>query len=302
MFAPGSYEYWQSWHNAHNANMFDISHGKMHSSSQQERRSSAAAECWICRKLEEKNPDLRQYKGSLFHIIEQSRSNPSVYKIMFYDEEDCEESKLYKGSPRFVHVQRSDTSTDVFDAAVKSRLCTRTSQDDVLQLALEWLKTCQDSHDCLAQSRDAWYPSRLLDVSCGDSVRLVITADERVSGDYVTLSHCWGSEPFLFMTPDNISKFTNGYPVENLSLTFREAITVTKYLDIKYLWIDSYCIMQGDSRIAREDWSREAEQMHKVYTNSCLNIGCAHSDGPRYVPSHIPPAFLETFYAAANFG
>ena len=41
--------------------------------------------------------------------------------------------------------------------------------------------------------------------------------------------------------------------------------------DIRYLWIDSLCIIQDD----KEDWSQESCQMCEVYGNSFLNIAAA---------------------------
>ncbi|KAI0158697.1 heterokaryon incompatibility protein-domain-containing protein [Pestalotiopsis sp. NC0098] len=77
-----------------------------------------------------------------------------------------------------------------------------------------------------------------------------------------------------------MSKFTDGYPLEEIPRTFQEVVQVIKHLKIRYLWIDSYCIIQGDSEDAREDWNREAQKMCSVYTNSYLNIGSAYSKNP----------------------
>lgn len=58
--------------------------------------------------------------------------------------------------------------------------------------------------------------------------------------------------------------------------TFQDTIAVCRYLHIRYLWIDSVCIMQDKDDLS--DWSREASLMHKVYTYSHCNI--AASDAP----------------------
>jgi len=61
---------------------------------------------------------------------------------------------------------------------------------------------------------------------------------------------------------------TTGIPRESLSQSFKDAITVTKHLGYRYLWIDSLCIIQDDDR----DWERECGRMADVYGNADLVI------------------------------
>jgi hypothetical protein len=57
--------------------------------------------------------------------------------------------------------------------------------------------------------------------------------------------------------------------------TFQEAILVSRELRIRYLWIDSLCIMQDRDDLS--DWAREASLMYKVYSNSYCNISAPDS-------------------------
>jgi len=54
---------------------------------------------------------------------------------------------------------------------------------------------------------------------------------------------------------------------------FHDAITVTRKSGLKYLWIDSLCIIQDDSL----DWAREAAKMDRVYANAYLTIAATSS-------------------------
>lgn len=56
-----------------------------------------------------------------------------------------------------------------------------------------------------------------------------------------------------------------------LSQTFRDAITITRQLNIRYLWIDSLCIIQDDLR----DWEFESANMSSIYRSSILTIAAA---------------------------
>jgi hypothetical protein len=57
-------------------------------------------------------------------------------------------------------------------------------------------------------------------------------------------------------------------PVATLPKTFADAVLLTRKLGIKYIWIDSLCIIQGDP----EDWVRESARMAEVYQNAVLTI------------------------------
>ena len=120
-------------------------------------------------------------------------------------------------------------------------------------------------------------PSRVLDV--GDhqdltsyhSVHLhVRTQDER--GTYVALSHRWGlrgsQKMPLQTTRRNLKQHCKGISYKCLPSTFRDAITVTRMLGIRYLWIDALCILQDD----QDDWLKQSSQMGSIFKNSLLTI------------------------------
>ncbi|KAL9117158.1 MAG: hypothetical protein Q9187_006309 [Circinaria calcarea] len=90
----------------------------------------------------------------------------------------------------------------------------------------------------------------------------------RLDGPYVSLSHRWGSTSIAMTTQDTLAMFMNGVEVSGLPQTFQDAIIITKKLGIQYLWIDSLCIIQGDSK----DWQHEAALMDNVYRNAVCNL------------------------------
>jgi len=62
-------------------------------------------------------------------------------------------------------------------------------------------------------------------------------------------------------------------PTESLSHIFLDAIGFTRSLGVRFLWIDSLCILQD----SLEDWRAEALQMHKIYGNCICNIAATGS-------------------------
>ncbi|KAH8664816.1 heterokaryon incompatibility protein-domain-containing protein [Ilyonectria robusta] len=140
-----------------------------------------------------------------------------------------------------------------------------------------WLSVCTSSHtNCpnWASSRRIGrrhLPTRVLDVGrVGDeSIRLHLSLDSDTS-DYIALSYCWGPRKNPIMTTrDSLSRHINtGINVSDLPETLRDAVHLTRLLNVKYLWIDALCIVQQD----RDDWIREAAQMSSVYSQALLTI------------------------------
>lgn len=121
-------------------------------------------------------------------------------------------------------------------------------------------------------------PTRLLDIAprLDLSVILVETTESMslpTIPSYATLSHCWGVKEFLKTLSTNILSFKQCIPFEDLPQTFKDAISVARQLGLRYIWIDSLCIIQD----SQADWRHESALMASVYSNSYLNIAATAS-------------------------
>jgi hypothetical protein len=151
-----------------------------------------------------------------------------------------------------------------------------------LQRIFHWLKTCAEKHDTCNTSNqdDAWYPARLLDLDKCETdstfVQLIDSAKEPLLGSYITLSHCWGGTKPLQLTQQMASQHQPAFLVADMPKTFQDALGVCRKLGIRYLWIDSLCIIQDKDDL--QDWYREASLMSKVYLHSRCNIPAAHGE------------------------
>jgi hypothetical protein len=56
--------------------------------------------------------------------------------------------------------------------------------------------------------------------------------------------------------------------LHSLPLSFLDAINITRRLGLRFLWIDSLCIIQD----SREDWLKESSDMGRVYQEAFLTI------------------------------
>ena len=76
----------------------------------------------------------------------------------------------------------------------------------------------------------------------------------------------------------NILSMKDRIELSDLSKTFQDAMKVAQYLGLRYIWIDSLCIIQD----SKEDWQKEAGLMGQVYSNSVCKISATGaSDGSK---------------------
>lgn len=113
-------------------------------------------------------------------------------------------------------------------------------------------------------------PTRL--IFLGDAyIKLCLSSEFGTTLKYATLSHCWGSLPFMTLTTTNFEAFRNSIPLKDISKTFLDAVFVASELGFQYLWVDSLCIVQNDS----DDWNAKSSLMSDVYGNSTINMAAS---------------------------
>ncbi|KAF2018255.1 HET-domain-containing protein [Aaosphaeria arxii CBS 175.79] len=115
-------------------------------------------------------------------------------------------------------------------------------------------------------------PKRLIDVGrVGRPIRLIDTHEKKAQ--YAALSHCWGKGPTLTATKSNWQKLSSNIPFDALPSLFQDAIIITRQLGLRYLWIDSLCIIQDSVR----DWETESTKMGSIYENGHITISATSS-------------------------
>jgi hypothetical protein len=148
-----------------------------------------------------------------------------------------------------------DPTTDPCMGNVAWRECSPSFASRFFRVT-EWLSMCLVKHILCGSSDDAppQLPIRVLDVGVQGAVRLL--ASNSSTGRYTGLSHCWGTGPVPRTTRSTLEGYTNSVPLDSLSKTFQDAIEVIPLLGIRYLWVDSLCIIQD----CPEDWQNEGAQ------------------------------------------
>ncbi|KAN0119298.1 HET domain containing protein [Hyaloscypha variabilis] len=169
-----------------------------------------------------------------------------------------------------------------------------------LSTMLEFINTCDSDHpNCGNSLKDHLIlPSRFIEVGSHEGnvePRLVSSLGISPSERYTTLSHCWGANPEsmpLQTTKSTESAHKRSLPMAKLPKTFRDAVNVTRALGIRYIWIDSLCIIQDDMG----DWEQEAAKMASIYEGTFLTLAAVdsyNSNGGLFLETVMSPVHFE---------
>ncbi|CZR67421.1 uncharacterized protein PAC_17320 [Phialocephala subalpina] len=198
-------------------------------------------------------------------------------QILFFEFEDLEGVAVNKEMARAseaIRICYSDTPC--------SKETTSTGSIASLQRAKTWIDQCIQEHQICQheeQTKRA-FPTRLVRLDTTEDLKLYLcdAQDLPESTQYMTLSHRWGTGKLNTLTLQNIEDLRACIPFTDLTKTFQDAIIITRFMGIEYIWIDSLCIIQDSA----EDWERESLLMRDVYTNSYCNIAATHAmDGQK---------------------
>lgn len=168
-----------------------------------------------------------------------------------------------------------------------------------LEILRQWAINCDSDHEELscqqhqvgASSVSLTLPTRLIDVGGSNDAEVRLWEPSiRDVGAWIALSHPWGPPPHFSTNRQNLSAHIAGMRIDELPQTFRDAITVTRSLGLRYLWIDSLCIIQGDGG----DFSQESKRMEEVYSGAYCVIAASRTTshysgflGPRVDRDHV---------------
>jgi hypothetical protein len=136
----------------------------------------------------------------------------------------------------------------------------------------KWLRECDEKHSCAPQATKL--PTRVLDLGEDiNSQEAILVENHERLGRYIALSHCWGLSHRIKTLKSTIAAHKRGLAISALPRTFQDAIVASKKFGIRYLWIDTLCIIQDDAA----DWEHESSKMGDVYSNAYLTIAASSS-------------------------
>ncbi|CZR55669.1 uncharacterized protein PAC_05557 [Phialocephala subalpina] len=222
-------------------------------------RSSAAKGCWLCQAVDYQLGIALQDQAKppdLTNQVELQMARIPHLLLWFVDNTTTASGYLDE-------LKVSDYYQFVYGLQPRA-LQENPSSEATFKLIYGWLNLCIQDHHCY-QGEQKFSPTRVIDVS-GLAPRLHLC--NGIAEPYVTLSHCWGNAQPLITTIATLEDRLREIPFYSLPDMFQDAVFITRKLGIKYLWIDSLCIIQD----SEEDWAREASKMGNVYRYAYLTL------------------------------
>ncbi|KAH7120466.1 heterokaryon incompatibility protein-domain-containing protein [Dactylonectria macrodidyma] len=123
-----------------------------------------------------------------------------------------------------------------------------TSSDPSFEKAHEWINECEMSHG-----------------QCGGG---------HMKGIYACLSHCWGKDKMpVITTTATLNDHFQGILLSKLPKAFQDAVAISRRMGLRYLWIESLCIIQDSS----QDWEVESSKMADIYRHGFVTIAAVSS-------------------------
>ncbi|KLU91090.1 hypothetical protein MAPG_09613 [Magnaporthiopsis poae ATCC 64411] len=166
-----------------------------------------------------------------------------------------------------------------------------------------WLRECDNHHDHSPSPSDVSLPKRVIDVGEHPHgpgfVRLLETNGLVVHARYIALSYRWRAETTnASTTKANLDERLTAIELDRLPRTFRDVVYIARVLRVRFVWIDSLCILQGKDG----DWDTEAAEMGATYASAYLTIAAtAAADGLFHPRAQSGAAAASSFVSVEEF-
>ncbi|KAF4953548.1 hypothetical protein FGADI_5884 [Fusarium gaditjirri] len=127
--------------------------------------------------------------------------------------------------------------------------------------------------DALVEEEHAARLVEIIDTDLGTKLKIVPGSVGYSS--YAALSYRWGGLDAIWQTTTkNLGMRLTEFNIVELPKTLSDTVQVVRNLGLKWVWIDSLCIVQDD----KEDWAREAVKMASIYQNALVTISADSSE------------------------
>lgn len=163
-----------------------------------------------------------------------------------------------------------------------------TSNKAAFDTLKRWISRCEEYHTLCQPTADKRLPHRVLEIESCDPLRIRLVEDCTRHEKYACLSHRWGEQTRLnSLNKQNLDLYQTQIPEDKFHPLVRDAIAATIQLNLRFIWIDCYCIIQDDIN----DWEVEAAEMALIYENAFLTISATFSEDGCSMFSKIPREF-----------
>ncbi|PQE33590.1 heterokaryon incompatibility protein [Rutstroemia sp. NJR-2017a WRK4] len=191
----------------------------------------------------------------------------------------------------------TDDESIIGDIVTARHLDTQVNSLRAYQQIRTWLRECVQHKKC-GPVQPSLLPTRVIEVSPGEHPEYPrLYAAKGAVGYYAALSYCWGADQKGLTTLHNLDSRFQHLDTSALSQTIQDAITCTKNMGMKYLWINALCIIQDSV----DDKVFELASMGRIYQNASIAIvaASASSANQGFLEDREPPkpSFQIPFWA-----
>ncbi|KIJ37195.1 hypothetical protein M422DRAFT_116365, partial [Sphaerobolus stellatus SS14] len=147
------------------------------------------------------------------------------------------------------------------------------------------IDNCVKNHENCPSGDPVPLPTRVIHVGKNNSQLKIVEPSPGISGSYVAVSYSWGSNdrPDYTLKGSNHTGYLSSIDPTATTLktaqTIMDAIHITRWLGIKYLWVDALCIIQPEKSDPKyyqtPDFHLEAPNMGQYYSKAYLTISAA---------------------------
>lgn len=239
--------------------------------------------------------DLPIFLASVIHRNSDHRIEaPQVYNIVV----QC--GKVFA----LLYASADPQSEAAISHAVAGRLPLPPESQEHVEMVATWLEECRRHHpackidqmgqnsESALQRKTSELPRRVIDT--GTSLDSTIRLVESLGSEeyYVASSHRWPTDPAKHYTTTRatIKNRRKSMSLEDMPRVFQDAVTATRKLGFRYLWIDSLCIIQDDPL----DWEEQSVLMGHIYYYASITIMSATTPIPskKFYQEDSPEGFL----------
>jgi hypothetical protein len=150
--------------------------------------------------------------------------------------------------------RKEDSSNCAWTAGAQSAEEFRASHDVLIKIAGQALSTCLEKHQPKCPSHhhnpESFLPTRLIDLEVLERPKLIVSAESQVlDRRYIPLSHQWGrpgavEKEAMTTLRKSLDERTKGFDIGTLPSRYQSAMILCHFMGIRYVWIDSLCIVQ----------------------------------------------------------
>jgi hypothetical protein len=144
-----------------------------------------------------------------------------------------------------------------------------------IDLMSHWINVCSSTHgnDCnhpSFQSQTPFGTIRVIDVAD------LCLVDAPFDCKYFALSYVWGKGKQTRLSIESLVEWQIPGSFERVKMarTIADAISLTRKLNYRYLWVDSLCIIHDST----QDRTQQIQEMYRIYDQAFLTIVVASGD------------------------